>query len=65
MKSGWKVVLIIVLAAIAIGVLCIVVGNMTGADFTRIWATLDDRYHVEMYYNYLIEVYNTLQAELI
>ena len=65
MKSGWKVVLILVLAAIAIGVLCIVVGNMAGADFTRIWATLDDRYHVEMYYNYLIEVYNTLQAELI
>ncbi|MGN0982188.1 MAG: hypothetical protein ACI4O0_04770 [Candidatus Limivicinus sp.] len=60
MKSGWKVILIVVVVACLLGAICIGVGAMTGADFTRIWATLDNRYHVDMYYQYFIEVWNTL-----
>ena len=41
------------------------VGMMTGADFTRIWSTLDDKYHVDMYYQYFMEVWSLLQAELL
>lgn len=65
MKSGWRIILIIVAIAILLGVLCIGVGTMTGADYTRIWATLDDRYHVDMYWQYFLEVWRTLRAELL
>ena len=64
MKSGWKIILIVVVIAILLGAICVGVGAMTGADFSRIWATLDNRYHVDMYYQYFVEVWNTLAAEL-
>ena len=64
MKSGWKIILIVVVIAILLGAVCMGVGAMTGADFTRIWATLDNRYHVDMYYQYFVEVGNTLVAVL-
>jgi len=63
-KSGWKIILIVVLIALLLGALCMGVGAMTGADFTRIWSTLDDRYHIEMYYQYGLDVWQTLQAAL-
>ena len=65
MKSGWKIILLVVLIAILLGAVCMGVGMMTGADFTRIWSTLDDKYHVEMYYQYFLEVWSLLQAELL
>ena len=64
MKSGWNIILIVVVIAILLGAICIGVGAMTGADFSRIWATLDNRYHVDMYYQYFVEVWNTLATEL-
>ena len=64
MKSGWKIILIVVVIAILLGAICIGVGAMTGADFSRIWATLDNRYHVDMYYQYFVEVGNTLVTVL-
>ena len=64
MKSGWKIILIVVVVAILLGAICIGVGAMTGADFTRIWTTLDNRYHVDMYYQYFVEVWNTLVTVL-
>ena len=64
MKSGWKIILLVVLIAILLGAVCMGVGMMTGADFSRIWATLDDRYHVDMYYQYFMEVWALLQAEM-
>lgn len=64
MKSGWKIILIVVVVAILLGAVCMGVGAMTGADFTRIWTTLDNRYHVDMYYQYFVEVWNTLATEL-
>ena len=64
MKSGWKIILLVVLIAILLGAVCMGVCMMTGADFARIWATLDDKYHVDMYYQYFVEVWTLLQAEL-
>ena len=65
MKSGWTIILLVVLIAILLGAVCMGVGMMTGADFTRIWSTLDDKYHVDMYYQYFMEVWSLLQAELL
>ena len=65
MKSGWKIILLVVLIAILLGAVCMGVGMMTGADFPRIWSTLDDKYHVDMYYQYFMEVWSLLQAELL
>ena len=65
MKSGWKIILLVVLIAILLGAVCMGVGMMNGADFTRIWSTLDDKYHVDMYYQYFMEVWSLLQAELL
>jgi hypothetical protein len=64
MKSGWKVILVVVVIAILLGAICMGVGSMTGADFSRIWSTLDNRYHVEMYYQYFLEVWGMISAEL-
>lgn len=64
MKRGWKLVLIIVLAAIVLGAVCTGVGMITGADVDRIYAVLDEHYHIGMYYEYVIEVINALQTQL-
>ena len=64
MKSGWKIILIVVVIALLLGALCMGVGAMTGADFSRIWATLDSRYHVDMYYQYFTEGWSMLATEL-
>ena len=62
MKKGWKVILIIVFILILLGVVCAGVGVMTGADFDRIYSVLDERYHIDMYYQYAIEVFRALTA---
>ena len=65
MKNAWRIIIMVVLVAILLGGVGIAVGMMTGADFTRIWSTLDDKYHVDMYYQYFMEVWSLLQAELL
>ena len=52
MKKGWKVVLIIFLVVVVLGTVCMSVGMMTGAETARIYSVLDDKYHIEMYYNW-------------
>ena len=56
MKKAWKVVAIIVAAAIVIGLLLVGIGLLTGSDLTRVWAVMDEKYHVEMYMDYAGEV---------
>lgn len=56
MKKAWKVVAIIVAAAIVIGLLLVGIGLLTGSDLTRVWAVMDEKYHVEMYIDYAGEV---------
>ena len=62
MRKGWKIVLIVVVVAILLGALCIGVGVMTGADTTRIYSVLDERYHIDMYWQYAQDVYGALTA---
>ena len=61
MKKGWKVVLIIFLVVVVLGTVCMGVGMMTGAEPARIYSVLDDKYHIEMYYNYGLEVIKAFQ----
>ena len=60
MKKGWSIVITLVLVAILLGAVCVGVGLMTGADMSRIFTVLDERYHPEMYYDYCVEVAQTL-----
>ena len=64
MKKGWKIVTAIVFAAILLGAVFIGVGLLTGADFSRIYSTLDQRYQITMYYNWVQEAIQAVNAQL-
>ena len=49
MNKAGRVILIVVLAAVLLGAVCVGVGLMTGADITRIYSALDDRYNLAAY----------------
>lgn len=52
MKKAWKVILIIVLTTVVLGAICVGVGILTGANVDSIYAMLDERYYVGMYWEY-------------
>ena len=56
MKKGWHIVLIVVLAALLLGLVCIGVGFITGADTSRIYSVLDDEYNLTLYQQYITEM---------
>ena len=43
MKKAWRIILIIVVIAIAVGAVSAGVGILTGADFERVSTTLEER----------------------
>ena len=49
MKKAGRVVLVIVLAAVLLGAVCVGVGLMPGADTARIYSALDNRYNIGAY----------------
>ncbi len=55
MKRGWYIVLVIVLAALLLGLVCVGVGFITGADTARIYSVLDDKYSITLYYEYITQ----------
>ena len=68
MKKAGRVVLIIVLAAVLLGAVCVGVGLMTGADAMRVYSTLDERYNIsayqEAYTQYFTETMNAVTEAL-
>ncbi len=64
MMKGWKIVTAISFAAIVLGAVCIGVGLLTGADFERIFSTLDQRYQITAYFNWLLEAIAAVKAQL-
>jgi hypothetical protein len=59
MSRAWRVIITIVLIAVIFATVCVGVGLLTGADFSRIYSVFDNRYNVEMYYKYVTEdLYN-------
>ena len=61
MSKSWRVISLIVLIAILLGAVCVGVGLITGGDWDRIYTTLDARYHVDMYVDYVGEVFTVIK----
>ncbi|MBQ6372289.1 MAG: hypothetical protein IJJ22_04120 [Oscillospiraceae bacterium] len=58
MSRVWRAVVTIVLIAILFATVCVGVGLLTGADFSRVYSVFNSKYNVEMYYNWLtVDVY--------
>ena len=53
MKSGWRVILTVVLITILLGAICIGVGKITGGDMPRIYSVLDRQYNISEKYDWL------------
>ena len=60
MNKTWRIILLVVLIAILLGAVCAGVGLVTGGEWDRIHTALDERYHLDMYWNYAGEVYAVL-----
>lgn len=60
MNKSWRIILAVVLIAVLLGCVCAGVGLVTGGDWERIHASLDMRYHLDMYWNYAQEVVQVL-----
>jgi hypothetical protein len=59
MSRAWRVIITIVLIAVIFATVCVGVGLLTGADFSRVYSVFDNRYNVEIYYKYVTEdLYN-------
>ena len=63
MSKAWRVVITIVLIAVLFATVCVGVGLLTGANFSRVYSVFNSRYNVEAnysaYYNWLTnDVYN-------
>ena len=56
MKKGWSIIITLVLVAILLGAVCVGVGLMTGGDISRVIAVLDERYHPDLYLDYIVQV---------
>ncbi len=62
MKNAWRIIIMVVMVAILLGGVSIAVGMMTGADFSRIYSVLDERYNITLYYDYLPELISQVEA---
>lgn len=60
MKRGWRVIIIIVLVAVLLGGVSLAVGFMTGAETTRIMDTLDARYNINMWIDWISQAYGEI-----
>ena len=64
MIRAWKIVTTISFVAILLGAICIGVGILTGADFERIFTSLDQRYQLTMYYEWVLESIEAVKAQI-
>ena len=64
MKKGWRILISIVMVAVLLGAVFIGVGVLTGADMSRIYSTLDERYMITQYYQWFLETLAAYQAVL-
>ncbi|MDO5445067.1 MAG: hypothetical protein Q4F31_05540 [Eubacteriales bacterium] len=47
MKKSWKIIGIVILTVFILGLICIGVGVLTGADYSRIFSVIDDKFQIE------------------
>ncbi len=61
MSKSWRVISLVVLIAILLGAVFVGVGLVTGGEWDRIYTTLDGRYHVDMYVDYVGQVFTVIK----
>ena len=61
MSRSWRVISLVVLIAILLGAVCVGVGLVTGGEWDRIYSSLDARYHIDMYIDYIGQVFTVLR----
>ena len=64
MKKGWRIIISIVMVAVLLGAVCIGVGVLTGADMARIYSTLDNRFMITQYYQWVVDAIAAYKAVL-
>ncbi len=64
MSKSWRIIMVVVLIAVLLGAVCVGVGLVTGGEWDRIYTTLDGRYHVDMYVDWLGQVYVAIRDAL-
>lgn len=64
MSKTWKIIIAIVLVSLLLGAVCMGVGLMTGGSLERIFANLDDKYHVQMYLDWGGESWQILREAM-
>lgn len=63
MKKAWRIIIVIVIALAAIGAVCVGVGLITGADWPHIMAVLNEKYHIQEYYEWFQQAMQVLTSE--
>ena len=70
MKTGWRVILIIVVIMLAVGAICAGVGALTGADTERVSAVfereIESRYNIDaqaLIHDWLPEVVDIVSGQ--
>ena len=65
MSKSWRIIMIVVLIAVLLGAVFVGVGLITGGEWDRIYSILDTRYHVDMYVDYIGQVYTVLRDAIL
>lgn len=68
MAKAWRIVLVFVLIAAIIGAVLMLVGLMTGSDFTRMFHTVADKYGLvddaAVYVDYFGKLFGDIRSSL-
>ena len=67
MKNMWRIIISIVLIMILLGIVCVAVGFLTGADTARIYQTAEDNNLVNLilrYYDWIGQVVETYKTAI-
>ena len=62
MKKAWSVIFTVALVVFMLGALCVGVGLLTGAKMDVIYQVLNENYHIEVYYQYVLDVFNAVAS---
>lgn len=49
MKKGWKIIGVVVLVVIILAAICVAIGLLAGADYSRIYTAIDSQYNLNDY----------------
>ena len=64
MKKAWKLVGTVILTVFFLGVICLGVGLLTGADLERVYGVLDSNYQIESTMNLYEQSFTQFQQRV-